>query len=188
MYWYKIKNQYGKAAVATALAALFFSCSSDPATTASRPKEKHIDIPLFFKEEIKRLQQAKPLVRKTVRKDELSEQKEVRIENWSNELASFETVDLNKAAYDGLFDVDSTADKIVYSSSDPDVDLSHVEIQFSEDRKPKNWIIKRRIKNSLYQTDEILKYSRDSAYSIEKDQSVLILGDKHYGIEATFIK
>lgn len=188
MYWYKSKNVFGKAAAAIALAALLFSCSPDNNSKSPVRTEKHLDVPFFFKQEIERLQREKPHVLKTVIKDELSEKKELQIENWTNELASFQTIDLNKPAYAGLLKKDSTAGKLIFTSTDPKVDLSYVEIRFTEDQMPKDWIIKRTVRNSLYQTEEVLKYSKDSLYSIEKDQSVLILGDKHYGIEATFIK
>ncbi len=187
MYWYNKKNDIRKAAVAIAFAALFVSCSTDPATKRKKTA-KQIDVPAFFKQEVERLQREKPLVLKTVTKDDLSEKKELQIENWANELASFQTIDLNKPAYADVLTKDSTANTLIYSSTDPEIDLSYVEIQFNKAHKPVNWIIKRTIKNSLYQTEEVLKYYSDSAYSIEKEQSVLILGDKRYGVEANFIK
>lgn len=177
---------YG-AVTASAVAALFFSCSTPP-PTGGAAKEKQFDIPNFFKQEIARLEKTNPLVKKTVTKDSLSETKDLKISNWSNELASFATVDLNKPVYAGLLQKDSVNGKLTFTADDPKVDLSSVEISFAPDKSPKGFVIRRTIKNSLYQTAETLEYQRDSIYSLQKDQSVLLLGDKHYNISASFIR
>lgn len=176
---------YG-AVTASAVAALFISCSDTPPTSGAT-KEKQFDIPHFFKQEIARLEKTNPLVKKTVTKDSLSETKELNISNWSNELANFATVDLNKPVYVGLLRKDSVDGKLTFTADDPKVDLSSVEISFAQDKTPKGFIIRRTIKNSLYQTTETMEYQRDSIYRLQKDQSVLLLGDKHYNIHASFL-
>ncbi|KGE13591.1 hypothetical protein [Sphingobacterium deserti] len=172
--------------MASALAALFFSCNEAP-DSAAQNKEERFDIPAYFKSEISRLNQSLPTVKKTVVKDSLSETKTIKISNWTDELASFSTVDLNKPAYSGILKKDSTAGKITYTATDPKIDVSKVEITFTADNKPKSFVIERTIKNSLYQTKEVLKYQADSAYSLDKNQSVLLLGDRRYQIESTFL-
>lgn len=171
--------------MASAIAALFFCCSPKQDANAAR-QDKYIDIPAYFKQEIERLQKSKPIVLKTVIKDSISETKEISISNWGDELSSFTTVDLNKPAYAGLLKKDSSDRKSSYTATDPEIDLSSVEITWAKDNSPLSIRIKRTIKNSLYQTQEILTYQRDSIYSLEKEQSVLLLGDKHYKIEASF--
>ncbi|TDS12396.1 hypothetical protein B0I21_106254 [Sphingobacterium paludis] len=172
--------------MASALAALFFSCAETP-PSAARKQDTRFDIPGYFKAEIARLNQSLPTVNKTVVKDSLSESKTLKISNWTDELASFSTVDLNKPAYSGLLKKDSTANKIVYTATDPKIDISKVEITFTSENKPKAFVIERTIKNSLYQTKEVLKYQADSAYSLNKSQSVLLLGDRQYQIESAFV-
>ncbi|GHE23144.1 hypothetical protein [Sphingobacterium griseoflavum] len=185
MSWYRTYKLICRAAAASAIAALLFSCSSTP-PPAGAAKEKQFDIPHFFKEEIARLDKEDPLITKTVEKDSLSETKALKISDWNNELASFSSIDLNKPVYAGVLKKDSTAGKVVFTANDPKVELSSVEIRYDKDNVPNGFVIRRTVKNSLYQTTETLNYQRDSAYSLEKEQSVLLLGDRHYTIRASF--
>lgn len=181
MYWYNENYKRWKAVAAAAVTALLFSCGTNEKPAAkNRP---FIDIPAFFKEEVKSLSARRPNVVKTVTKDTVSERKELQVENWANELSSFMTVDLNKPAYAGHLQKDSTANTVIIQSLDPAIDISRVEIQYGADGKPHEFLIKRTIKNSLYETRETLHYKKGASYSLEKHQSVLVLGDKYYRIE-----
>ncbi len=185
MYWYKKKNTQNKAVIAVAVTALFLSCTSNP-KDGTGIRETYFDIPGYFKTEIARLTQEKPVVDKTVVKDSLSETKEIQIPDWENELSSFTSIDLNKPAYAGILKKDSTANKIKITSSDPKIDIAAVEIEYSENGEPAAFRIQRNIQNSLYETHETLHYAKNKGYSLEKNQSVLILGDKYYHIEGVF--
>ncbi|WP_437921596.1 hypothetical protein [Sphingobacterium sp. LRF_L2] len=167
------------------ITALFFSCQQQEDKSTVK-KTTYIDIPQFFQQEIKRLATENPEIEKTVVKDSSSETKKMAIQDWSNELASFSTVDLNKPAYNGLIKKDSTDKRVIYTTNDPKIDLTSVEIQYDEQNTASVFLIKRRIKNLLYQTNEVLIYKKNQSYSIEKNQSVILLGDKHYQIQANF--
>ncbi|HLT88364.1 MAG TPA: hypothetical protein VKZ57_12295 [Sphingobacterium sp.] len=185
MYWYKKKNTWCKAVTAVAVTALFLSCTSSP-KDGKITRETYFDIPGYFKAEIARLTQEKPLVGKTVVKDSLSETKEIQIADWENELSSFASIDLNKPAYAGILKKDSTANKVKITSSDPKIDIAAVEIEYGENGDPIAFHIQRNIQNSLYETHETLHYTKHTGYSLEKHQSVLVLGDKYYHIEGVF--
>ncbi|MBD1431670.1 hypothetical protein H8B06_02440 [Sphingobacterium sp. DN00404] len=185
MYWYRNRNTYYKAVIATAVTALCLSCTPNPGD-GNVTRETYFDIPDYFKTEIARLMQEKPVVDKTVVKDSLSETKEIQITDWENELSSFVSVDLNKPVYAGILTKDSTANKIKITSSDPKIDIALVEIEYSEHGEPTAFRIQRNIQNSLYETHETLHYAKGKGYSLEKQQSVLILGDKYYHIEGLF--
>lgn len=181
MYWYKKKNILHKAAMAFAIAALFLSCTSNQQEPMTR--ETYFDIPTYFKGEITRLTADNPVVNKTVVKDSLSETKEIKISDWENELSSFVSIDLNKPVYAGILQKDSTANSVKITASDPKVDISLVEIIYGADGEPVLFHIERNVENSLYDTRETLRYEKDKRYSLEKHQSVFILGDKYYHIE-----
>lgn len=185
MYWYKKKNIGCKAVIAIAVTALFLSCISNPDGNDTS-KETYVDIPKYFKAEITRLKQENPVVEKTVVKDSLSETKELQIADWENELASFASIDLNKPAYAGVLKKDSTANKTTITSSDPKTDIAVVEITYDQRGAPTEFQVRRHIHNALYKTKETLHYIKGKKYSLEKQQSVLILGDKYYRIEGIF--
>lgn len=172
--------------MATAITALFFLSCSSTSQGEQVEKETYFDIPGYFKAEIVRLTHNAPLLDKTVVKDSLSESKEIKIDHWENELSSFVSVDLNKPAYSGIFKKDSTENKVKITSLDPKTDIELVEITYDKDGNATEFLIHRNIENSLYDTRETLHYIKDSAYHLEKHQSVLALGDKYYRIEGIF--
>lgn len=167
------------------ITALFLSCTSSP-NGSDVIRETYLDIPGYFKGEIARLTQDNPVVNKTVVKDSLSETQEVKIADWSNELASFVSIDLNKPAYNGILQKDSTNNEVNITATDPKIDLVAVDVTYGENGEPTAFRIQRNIQNSLYDTRETLRYEKNKGYSLEKHQSVLILGDKYYHVEGTF--
>lgn len=171
--------------MASAVTALFVCCTSSQQNQEGL-RETYVDIPNYFKKEIARLKQDNPVVNKTVVKDSVSENKEIKIADWDNELSSFVSVDLNKPAYGGALQKDSTGNQVKITGLDPDLDIAAVEITYDEQGEPLVFRIERNIKNSLYDTKETLYYEKHKGYSLTKQQSVLILGDKHYHIEGTF--
>lgn len=144
-----------------------------------------MDIPAYFQAEISRLTAADPVVIKTVKKDDIEETKELKVGSWENELSSYLSIDLNKPAYIGLLKKDSTDNKVTFTISNPNIDISLVEIGY-EQGEPVAFTIKRTVKNSLYQTEETLNYKRNESYSLDKTQSVVALDDNHYYIEGRF--
>lgn len=184
MYWYNMNKKYCSAVMVLALTALFLSCADTPKEKVSAAT--YFDIPTYFKEEVARLTLEKPLIEKTVVKDSLSETKSLQIADWENELSSFVSIDLNKPVYAGVLKRDSTANRIVITSTDPKLDLVQIEIQYGENSEPTAFRIQRHVQNSLFETQETLFYAKDKEYSLEKQQSIRILGDKYYRVEGLF--
>lgn len=163
------------------MAALVFACSEQTAQV-EHFASKQLDIPAFFTTEIARLSAEKPEVIKTVKKDSIVETKDIKIDNWENELASFLTVDINKPAYAGYLKKDSVDRRVTYHSTNPKLDLKLVEITYNDKGQPITFRIDRNIDNLLYDTEETLHYQKDVGYQLEKRQHVLLLGDKYYHI------
>ncbi|MFD1769044.1 hypothetical protein [Sphingobacterium suaedae] len=174
-----------RAVVAVAFTASLLSCHSS--NTPATQKEMFVDLPHFFEEEVQRLTTENPEIQKTVTKDSISETKTLRVDNWKNELSSFASVDLNKSAYLGYLEKDSTTRKVTFRSTNPKIDLSSVELTYGSGGELQTIVVHRTIKNSLYETKEVLRYIKDSTYSLEKNQSVLLMNDKYYQIEGTLI-
>ncbi|MBE8720986.1 hypothetical protein C4F40_09655 [Sphingobacterium sp. Ka21] len=184
MFWYK-RHKYSvfRTIITLALSSALFSCVSTD--TATKDQVKLFDLPSFFQSEIKRLAATNPTITKTVRKDSISEVKQIKIENWETELSSFVTIDINKPAYDGYVDVDSINHLVTYTVTNPDLDLSCIQIQY-ENGKANAIVIERKVKNSLYNTTEFLEYRKNDSYTVEKNQSVKAVGENYYKIEGKF--
>lgn len=157
------------------------SCQNTPSTTLNYSKE-FIDLPSFFQKEIDSLQIAKPLIQKTVVKDTVSEQKELKVKDWNIELYSFLSIDLNKPAYKGYIEKDSANNLVTYKFTNPDLDINLVKITY-ENQVPVIFEVFRKTDNLLYNTEEHLSYSKGKKYKVEKKQKVTLLGDNFYAIE-----
>lgn len=175
-----------KTAIAVAIAVALWSCDTSGRTDVQDQTVRYMDIPGYFQSEIQQLQQVQPTIVKTVKKDTVSESKTIQIDNWQTELSSFTNIDLNKPSYQGYIIKDSADRIITYTFTKPDLDLSKVEIQYNEQQQPTTLRIHRTTKNSLYNTEEVLFYDKNKKYSLEKKQSVRILGDNYYFIEGRF--
>lgn len=184
MFWYTKKyNRTRKVTVAgiLCLTAVTLSC-----TSASKQEhntvDPEIDIPAFFKNEISFLNAENPNVTKTVKKDSLSETKQLVITDWDKELANFSSIDINKPAYRGTYDKDSVDNRVTYNFKDSSVDLSVVQIVYV-DGAVSTLNVKRSTKNLLYNTVENLEYIKGKSYRVEKIQNVKVMGSQHYLIE-----
>ncbi len=186
MYWFKKTKTYNIiAALALASAAFFHSCNAT--NDKDNPlHQRYTNLPEYFNNEITRLTSLNPEILKTVVKDSISESKNIFLEDWGRELSSFTSIDLNKPAYQGLFQKDSSDYTVNYTSKDPKIDIQHVKIVYNEDGTPRSVLIKRKIKNTLYETDEVLLYEGTKGYRIEKKQHIFVLGDKFYLIKGAF--
>jgi len=184
MYWYKRNSQHIlKAIVILICNVTLFSCvSTDP---AQKKRAELFDLPSFFQSEIKSLKETNPTITKTVRKDSISEVQEIKIKNWDTELASFVAIDINKPAYSGYVDIDSVDNLVTYTITNPDLDLSCIQIQY-KNGKANDIVIERKVKNSLYNTTELLEYRKNDSYTVEKNQAVKVVGENYYKIKGEF--
>lgn len=169
------------------IAAALVSCGSTAENESASLQSAHIDLPVFFQQQIDSLEAVNPLVHKNVQKDDLKEEKQLHIKSWETELSAFLSVDLNKPAYDGLAEIDTLDSGLLqYSYDDPKVDLSCVQVRFGPDNKPTMITVEREIENSLYTTREVLVYEKGEFYLVAKNQKVLLLGNNFYRIEGRF--
>jgi len=165
--------------------SLLPGCDAPQGKSGKGLQAAYADIPGYFRLEIQRLESARPTVEKTVKTAGESASKTLQIADWETELSSFAAVDLNKPAYGGYIKKDSAANLVTYTFTKPDIDLKKVEIRY-DGQQPVAFRIHRSVKNSLYETDEVLFYDSNEKYSLEKKQSVRVLGDKYYFIEGKF--
>lgn len=165
--------------------ALFCQCNN-PETSSKVGFERMFDMPTFFKAEIARLTSENPEIEKTVYKGEERESKTMFIQDWSRELSSFVAIDLNKPAYQGYIEKDSTDHQVVLRVQNSDLDIAEVMIHYNERNEPDEIRVIRHIQNFLYTTEEELSYRKNKGYTILKKQDVWGLGSNRYHIEGIF--
>ena len=161
---------------------LFSGCSS--ATEEQANKQQYFfDIAGYFERQASTLKGKKII--KTVSKNETSETKTLTIENWEQELQLFTDADINKAAWKNSYKKDSTANKLTYTTSDPELRVKNISIEF-KNSKPAKLVINTESENLLYHTKEMLLFIPDSVYQITKHQKVFLLGLSNYSITGKF--
>ncbi|AIM37285.1 hypothetical protein KO02_11745 [Sphingobacterium sp. ML3W] len=177
-----MKNRYiGKALpLLLGSALLFWSCQTDKKAKYSKGSTLSLDS--FFNGEIEKLTKLNPLVEKTVIKDEDKEVKSLRISNWQNELSGFISADITQDADSNLYDFKEVDCKITYQAKKPQLAIQYLAIEQDNDGQIKQVVIRRKVDNSLYSSNEQLTYDVDSSYQIEKKQDILVLGKSHYKI------
>ncbi|WP_164112473.1 MULTISPECIES: hypothetical protein [Sphingobacterium] len=170
-----------KAVSILCITAFTSSCTS-ASNNAHNSNDLEIDIPSFFQNEIALLNSKRPTVTKTVKKDSISETKQLTVSDWQKELANFTSIDINKAAYRGSYHKDSIGNTVTYSFKDSALDLSSLKIVY-DNGIPSIFTIKKVTKNLLYDTEENLEYIKGKSYSVDKTQVVKALGSHHYQIK-----
>lgn len=141
----------------------------------------YFDLKGYFKQLADRLNQQNPTISKTVSKNNSSESKSLKINNWNEEFALFISADINKAAWKDSYSKDSSATKIVYTTKDPDLKTQKIIIDLTKG-KPTHFHIETKVDNLLYHTAEHLEFYPDSLYEIKKSQKVVLLGNNNYKI------
>lgn len=168
--------------LAIGVAFLTYSCNSSLEESEEGNTGNYTDIPLYFQKQIDELNHANPLILKTVVSNNDKETREVHIKDWTNELSSFLTTDLNKPAYQGHVSKDSSANIVTYSLSGKNIDPTTVIIKYDSSTLVKSFAIERTTQNFLYTTTEKLNFEKGRSYSIEKKQKVLFIGVNDYSI------
>jgi hypothetical protein len=148
----------------------------------------YTDIKAFFESEATRLTKNKTLVNKTIHQNGSSESKNKISINWQDELNLFISSDINKPAWKDSYKIINDSSRTSYYSIDSGLRTKEVHINTDINGKPTRFYIKNINKNKLYESTEVLIYIPDSAYSIEKNQSVFLLGKNNLFIEAKIIK
>ena len=145
----------------------------------------YFDLKTYFTKTATELNRKKPLVNKTVSKNELSENKKIKITDWKTELALFIDADINKKAWKESYSKDSSATKIIYIAKEADLKTQKIEIDLKNGLPVKFKIITK-MDNLLYHSTEELEFYPDSLYSINKHQKVTIISQNNYLIKGFF--
>jgi SHS2 domain-containing protein len=174
MYWFKQKPY-----LAICLLTVFAqACKPE---VKDNGVAKYFDLKKYFTNEAVRMEKLHPSVLKTVTYNNQTEQKTLAIKNWQRELGLFTESDINKPAWKNSYKVITAGDATVYTAIDTNLRTRKMII-LSKANAVKQIEIFNFTKNLLYQTGDHLIYYPDSAYVIEKHQTVKIMGEHNYRI------
>ncbi|MFF5382854.1 hypothetical protein [Pedobacter suwonensis] len=161
-------------------ALALFSCNQRKAAEANT-NLAYFDIKGYFEKEISRLQKLNPVVNKSVSVDGTVENKNVKIADWTKELAIFVNADINKTSWKGSFKTNQENGVDIYTSDHKKIPIKKVSITWKGQKAGKIEIIIDN-KNILYQSQDTLTYCPDSLYSIKKHQKIRLLKNKRYSV------
>ena len=151
---------------------------SDKSDTQDKPK--YFAIKKYFQEEANRLSTTNPTVSKTVAQNNISQQKNIKIDDWLSELELFLASDINKPAWRDSYKTISSLSKVEYIAKDKNLRTRKIIILYDLKGKPKQISIYNNTKNTLYNSEEKLYYYPDSAYTVQQQQNVLVMGKNSY--------
>lgn len=164
------------------------SCTAPPKpNNVQGASELYFSLEAYFTQEASRLQELNPSTVKTVSKNGETEQRNIRVSNWKNELALFIDSDINKPAWRHSYKVDSTGTAVNYTNIDPELRTKRIEINKLTDGTIKHIRITNQVANMLYRTEEQLDYYPDSLYQITKQQHVRVIGESQYLITGAIL-
>lgn len=148
---------------------------------------EYFDIKGYFEKNIAQLKKQHHTVNKTVVHNGKSESKIVDINNWETELALFIESDINKPAWRGGYIIESNAEEITYvAKRNTNLRTRRIVITKTKQGGIKQIWILNETDNALYSSNEVLNYFPDSAYTIQKHQTIQFLGANTYKITGKF--
>ena len=162
--------------------AILLVASSCESNRKVAKRYSYFDLEGFFQREISRLQKLNPKVSKTVVKNTEAENRELRINDWEEELSLFTASDINKPAWKGSYKKSEKMGEILYTAIDPKLRTERLLIRRNKNGKVHHISIINKVSNSLYSSKENLTYYPDSLYEIRKEQKVRLLGSNKYTV------
>ena len=167
---------------------LFFILVSCKPAAEKSFKNPFEDFKGFFESEAIRLNKNQSVVDKTITQNEVSETKKGIQIDWNNELSLFTGSDINKAAWKDSYRIIKDSSSIAYLAIDTNLRTREIRIKLDSNGKPQHILIRNSSRNFLYESTETLLYIPDSAYSIDKYQKVILMGENKYLIRAEIKK
>lgn len=109
--------------------------------------------------------------------------------NWEKELAGLLAVDLNKPAYKGRYQVDSSQSEtgvttIQYAALEPQTDIQWVKVLYESGKLTEAYVRKTE-RTGLYQSEQHFSIKRGEGYAISGTQDIRLKGSLKYHIHGT---
>lgn len=160
------------------------ACNSAPQKKQFKASQ-YFDLKDYIAKEAKRLNKLNPEIDKDVIVNKAGERKKVKIADWQKELAIYADADINKSAWQGLFEFHESKDSKTYVSDNEKVPVKSLAVKY-RDGKICGIEILIKTENSLYTSNDTLSYFPDSLYQVKKTQHIKLLNEKNYQITGKF--
>jgi len=141
--------------------------------------ETYFNLKSYFEKEADRLNNLHLQLDKSVTINGETERKQVKINDFKNELNVFIAADINKASWRGAFTTTKTADLERYTTNNEKIPVKKVEINY-QNNKIKSVQVLVVVNNILYHSIDSLTYFPDSLYMVNKTQKIKLIKEKKY--------
>ncbi len=160
---------------------LFLGACNSAAPKKQSPALQYFDLKDYIAKEVTRLEQLNPEIDKTVMVNHSAEHKKLKIGNWQRELSAFSDADINKSAWQGLFQIHKAKDVQTFLSDNEKVPVKSLKVSYHAGKISGIEILISNT-NSLYTSNDTLSYFPDSLYQVKKTQHIELLKEKNYRI------
>lgn len=172
------------------LAVVSFQCQSNASVSVEQTEKTFFDLRAFFEEEIARLEEENPKVKKEIEINGKKEQKTQEEVDFQKELAIFIRSDINKPAWTEKYGVDSilSANNLVrvdYVALDSTLKTRLLSIEF-ENAAVQKVSITNKTDSPLIQSKQQLTFEPKKGYEIANQQDLSLSNDSQLRILATF--
>ena len=178
--------------VSALLILIFNGCQPDQLSQNKNAKStfNYFDLKGFMKEETDRISKMASYT-KVVYLNGEEETKKLTQMNLENELKPFSDSDINKPAWAGKYNIDSTFNEkeelvgLVYTSDDKKLKTKKISVDF-ESGKVIKVFIENAANSTVANTHQALTYQPDIGFSIESKQDVSLLDENYFKIKVLF--
>lgn len=164
---------------------LFFGACNSAGPKKQSSALQYFDLKGYITKEASQLKKSNPEIDKTVMVNGATEQKKLKITDWQKELSAFSDADINKSAWEGLFQLHKEKNADVYLSNDDKVPVKSLKVKYVRGKISGIEVLISN-SNSLYTSNDTLSYFPDSLYQVKKTQHITLLKEKNYQIKGKF--
>jgi hypothetical protein len=173
-------------------ALLFFFSACNNSVDTTKTSNFYFSLKDYFNTEAARLKQENVLVKKTVILNDKAETKNLKIEDWNNELLTFSDADINKSAFVGKYSIDSVFKEgkltsVSYIANENKLKTKSITLHFSDtESTPTSIDISLETKNTLYHSTQQLHYESKVGYSVMGTQEIRVLKKDEFQVKVSF--
>lgn len=168
-----------------------FSCgnSTQPQEEAKKV-DFFFDVEGYFESEMERLNSLQPTVSKTAAINEKRETKTLEKVDFGKELKPFADSDINRLSWQEKYStqrdtLDSGQIVLTHEALDESLRVRKIEVYQTKDVVTQV-VIRKKMRNALAGSEQLLSYNPQSGYSIVNDQALMLSEGKKMAIEVSF--
>lgn len=179
-----------KLPAAVLLCLLALACNRNDGAKNGNGPQPYFDLKSYFAGQISALEARSPAVRKRIKVNGKTEEKDLRDADFAGELSIFQRYDINKPAWIDQYQIDSLFEGgqltgIRYTAKKDDLKIRKVEVDFAGDTVQEVSIFNE-VRSTTMNVSQELHYRAGKAYSIVNLQKLAFSKEKRVAISADF--